>query len=203
MAACRAVVRILSRTPTRRRRRRQMFRPVGREKLRRSSFTEGREATITLESKEQLQALYGTKTYEAANAILGTALNSFGENASEYADLMPAMAVEMEPRDAVEAMLVTQMAATHVAMTIGAVEKTRTSTGVTPQRPQRCASTNSATTARDQVVARSLAEATDLVKRGARAKMTAARSTAPKRERGGSVRARPLRSSAGWFTDRP
>gem|GEM_PF-6931396 len=27
----------------------------------------------------------------------------------------------------------------------GAVEKTRTSTGVTPQRPQRCASTNSAT----------------------------------------------------------
>ena len=32
---------------------------------------------------------------------------------------------------------------------IGAVEKTRTSTGVTPQRPQRCASTNSATTALD------------------------------------------------------
>ncbi len=29
----------------------------------------------------------------------------------------------------------------------GAVEKTRTSTGITPQRPQRCASTNSATTA--------------------------------------------------------
>ena len=32
---------------------------------------------------------------------------------------------------------------------IGAVEKTRTSTGVSPQRPQRCASTSSATTARD------------------------------------------------------
>ena len=30
----------------------------------------------------------------------------------------------------------------------GAAEKTRTSTGVTPQRPQRCASTNSATAAR-------------------------------------------------------
>ncbi len=42
---------------------------------------------------------------------------------------------------------------------IGAVEKTRTSTGVTPQRPQRCASTNSATTARDQVVGGCLAEA--------------------------------------------
>jgi hypothetical protein len=36
---------------------------------------------------------------------------------AEYFDLVPAMAVEMEPRDAVEAMLVTQMAATHVAMT--------------------------------------------------------------------------------------
>ena len=30
----------------------------------------------------------------------------------------------------------------------GAVEKTRTSTGLPPQRPQRCASTNSATAAR-------------------------------------------------------
>jgi hypothetical protein len=30
---------------------------------------------------------------------------------------------------------------------LGAVEKTRTSTGVSPQRPQRCASTSSATTA--------------------------------------------------------
>ena len=33
----------------------------------------------------------------------------------------------------------------------GAVEKTRTSTLVTEQRPQRCASTNSATTALDGV----------------------------------------------------
>ncbi len=32
----------------------------------------------------------------------------------------------------------------------GAVEKTRTSTGIIPQRPQRCASTNSATTAEMQ-----------------------------------------------------
>jgi hypothetical protein len=80
-------------------------------------FTEEGQATITLDSREQLQELYGTKTYEAASAILSSALNSFGENASQYLDLMPAMAVEMEPRDAVEAMLVTQMAATHVAMT--------------------------------------------------------------------------------------
>ena len=42
---------------------------------------------------------------------------------------------------------------------IGAVEKTRTSTAFRPQRPQRCASTSSATTARDELppVARWLA----------------------------------------------
>ena len=38
----------------------------------------------------------------------------------------------------------------------GAVEKTRTSTGVTPQRPQRCASTNSATTAQSKRKARTV-----------------------------------------------
>ena len=36
----------------------------------------------------------------------------------------------------------------------GAVEKTRTSTGFRPQRPQRCASTNSATTAHPSLVVR-------------------------------------------------
>jgi hypothetical protein len=45
-------------------------------------FTKGEGATITLESKEQLQELYGTTTYEAANAILSSALNALGENAS-------------------------------------------------------------------------------------------------------------------------
>jgi hypothetical protein len=38
--------------------------------LRRSCSQKREGATITLESKEQLQELYGTKTYEAANAIL-------------------------------------------------------------------------------------------------------------------------------------
>ena len=38
----------------------------------------------------------------------------------------------------------------HVAACAGAVEKTRTSTAFRPQRPQRCASTSSATTARHE-----------------------------------------------------
>lgn len=75
------------------------------------------KTAIELTEKNQLQTLYGTKTFKAAEAILQSALNSLGENGSKYFDLMPSMAVEMEPRDAVEAMLVTQMAATHVAMT--------------------------------------------------------------------------------------
>jgi hypothetical protein len=73
--------------------------------------------SINVAAEDQLRTLYGTKTEEAAEAILKSALNSLGEKGDEYLELMPAMAVEMEPRDAVEAMLVTQMAATHVAMT--------------------------------------------------------------------------------------
>ena len=44
---------------------------------------------------------------------------------------------------------VTQKVLTYqlVSMRYGAAEKTRTSTGFTPQRPQRCASTSSATAA--------------------------------------------------------
>lgn len=74
-------------------------------------------ASITSNEEDQLQTLYGTKTAEAAEAILKSGLNAFGENGADDFDLVPAMTVEMEPRDAVEAMLVTQMAATHVAMT--------------------------------------------------------------------------------------
>jgi hypothetical protein len=73
--------------------------------------------SINVAAEDQLRALYGTKAEEAAEAILRSALNSLGEKGAQYLDLMPAMAVELEPRDAVEAMLVTQMAATHVAMT--------------------------------------------------------------------------------------
>ncbi|SMX23367.1 hypothetical protein [Boseongicola aestuarii] len=72
--------------------------------------------TIHPVDESQLQALYGVKTTEAADLLLRLALNAFGKNGLEYIDLMPAMAVELEPRDAVEAMLVTQMTATHFAL---------------------------------------------------------------------------------------
>ena len=53
----------------------------------------------------------------------------------------------------------------HREVCFGADGGTRTHTGVTPQRPQRCASTNSATTAHDQVGARRIRNRRRLVKR--------------------------------------
>jgi hypothetical protein len=76
-----------------------------------------RNVSINVATEDQLRTLYGTRTEEAATAILKSALNALGEKGDGYLELMPAMAVELEPRDALESMLLTQMAATHVAMT--------------------------------------------------------------------------------------
>jgi len=72
--------------------------------------------TVRCSDKDQVRQLYGMKTNEGANLLLEMALQAFGSKAMTYMELMPAMAVEMEPQDAVEAMLVTQMTATHLAM---------------------------------------------------------------------------------------
>lgn len=77
---------------------------------------EGR-VDIHVADGDQIKRLYNTRTDEAANLLFKSALNALGRNADEYLELMPAMVVEMEPRDAVEAMLVTQMTATHLATT--------------------------------------------------------------------------------------
>lgn len=75
------------------------------------------EVKIHVSCQDQIKRLYGTKTDNTANILFKSAINALGRNADEYLELMPAMAVEMEPSDAVEAMLVTQMTATHLAMT--------------------------------------------------------------------------------------
>ena len=72
---------------------------------------------IRVSDEDEIRRLYAMTTEDGANALFKSALNAFGRNAGEYMDLMPAMAVEMEPRDAVESMLVTQMTATHLAIT--------------------------------------------------------------------------------------
>ena len=62
-------------------------------------------------------ALLGTKTQDAAKGILLSALNALGKNGEAYQTLACAIFAELEPRDAVEAMLISQMTATHVLMT--------------------------------------------------------------------------------------
>lgn len=61
-------------------------------------------------------ALMGTKTDDVARGIYISAISALGKSAEKYCSLMSAMAAEMEPRDAVEAMLIAQMTTTHVAM---------------------------------------------------------------------------------------
>ncbi len=63
------------------------------------------------------QDLLGMKTHDAASGIYTTAITALGNGAEKHADLASAMFAETEPRDAFEAMLISQMTATHVAMT--------------------------------------------------------------------------------------
>lgn len=72
--------------------------------------------TILPEDDDQIRQLYGLKTQQAANLLMEIGLSAFGQKGLDYMDIVPALAVEMEPRDAVEAMLINQMAATHYAV---------------------------------------------------------------------------------------
>ncbi len=70
-----------------------------------------------VESKFQVQNLLGMKTHEAAFGIFKTAIDALGKQAEEHCNLVSAMFAELEPRDGIEAMLIAQMTATHVALT--------------------------------------------------------------------------------------
>ncbi len=72
---------------------------------------------VNCSSEQELAALLGMQTCDAAIGVYKTALNALGKQAEEHCNLASAMFAEMEPRDGVEAMLVAQMTATHVAMT--------------------------------------------------------------------------------------
>ena len=63
------------------------------------------------------KSLMGMRTCDAANGIYKTAINALGASAEKHGTMASAMFAELEPQDAVEAMLIAQMTATHVAMT--------------------------------------------------------------------------------------
>jgi len=75
------------------------------------------EAKVKIGDDTVVPLLYGTRTNEAATGILLSAISALGNAGELYRPFIVALAAEMEPQDALEAMLVTQMAATHVAMT--------------------------------------------------------------------------------------
>lgn len=64
----------------------------------------------------RMHDLLGTETIDAANGIFQTALHAIGKSAEQYGSMASAMFAELEPRDAIEAMLVAQMTASHVAI---------------------------------------------------------------------------------------
>lgn len=67
-------------------------------------------------SAPDLRTMFGTRTDVAAYGLLAAALEGLGEGGQNYRSFVLAMGAEMEPQDALEAMLVTQMATTHAAM---------------------------------------------------------------------------------------
>lgn len=80
--------------------------------------TEKNNVDVKIERNRQLSDLYGVKAGETAKGLLLTAINMLGENGELYRDFISSMAVEMEPNDAVEAMLISQLTGTHVAISM-------------------------------------------------------------------------------------
>lgn len=88
-------------------------------------LTKQEDGTYTAEGDTDLkmERLMGTRTYDAASGVYISAVKALGAKAEEFASFMSATFAELEPRDAIEAMLIGQMTATHVAMT-ALMEKT-------------------------------------------------------------------------------
>ena len=81
------------------------------------SRTGDRKFTVEVPADMSLETMMGMKTTDAANGVFLTAIGALGTSAERLGSLASAMFAELEPRDAIEAMLIAQMTATHVAMT--------------------------------------------------------------------------------------
>lgn len=65
-------------------------------------------------SPEELRVMFGMRTDRAANLVATTAIMGLGESGTGFRDLLLAMGAELEPQDAIEAMLVIQIGLAHV-----------------------------------------------------------------------------------------
>ncbi|MEP5761154.1 MAG: hypothetical protein ABJ327_17930 [Litoreibacter sp.] len=88
------------------------------EKIRVPQINISKEGVIELHlrNEDEFIALAGAKTIEAANGIVVSSMNALGQRSNIYSQLAVSMLVELEPKDAIESMLVCQMTATHVAI---------------------------------------------------------------------------------------
>lgn len=93
------------------------------------STNENGHVQIELSDANTLPNLFNVQTHEAASGLMTSAINALGRNGENYRDMMAAMQVELDPRDAIEAMLIAQMTATHVAMTSLSQKMMDTSSG--------------------------------------------------------------------------
>ena len=57
------------------------------------------------------------RTHEAALGVYTSAISALGTGAERFNSFSSAIFAELEPRDAIEAMLISQMSVTHIAMT--------------------------------------------------------------------------------------
>lgn len=71
---------------------------------------------VEMETETQLAELFGVSSPQMADAVLNSAFNGLGRSGARFRKLVVGLAQELEPKDAVEALLVSQMAATHAAM---------------------------------------------------------------------------------------
>jgi hypothetical protein len=72
---------------------------------------------VAVAEDETIPELLGMKTPDAANVVFCSVLEALGAGVEDEGGMASAMFAELEPVDAVEAMLVAQMTATHLAMT--------------------------------------------------------------------------------------
>jgi hypothetical protein len=85
----------------------------------RPKIDKGDDGTLqmTCATNNELRSLVGVKTDDAALGLFNSAVHALGSGGEAYLPMMNATFAEIEPRDAVEAMLAGQMTATHVMMT--------------------------------------------------------------------------------------
>lgn len=83
---------------------------------------EGSQISAQVSNLDDVRRLMGMKTPEAAEGAFCAAMNALGASAQMYGQMVAAMFAELEPRDGIEAMLISQMTATHIAMTVASAK---------------------------------------------------------------------------------